>query len=79
MLNLRDISLRTLNPNQFPVKLPSKAPLGHKGSWPEGPEGIRTLQISEHSEIRSKSPPSFADANATSPYRAGHDKGRLYP
>ena len=32
MLNLRDISLRTLNPNQFPVKLPSKAPLYSKWS-----------------------------------------------
>ena len=35
-------------------------------------------QISEHSETRNISPPSFANANATSPYRAGHDKGRLF-
>ena len=39
---------------------PTKAPLGHKGSWPEGPEGIRTPQIPEHSESCSKSPPSFS-------------------
>ena len=37
-----------------------KAPLGHKGSWPNGPEGIRTLQISENSELCNKSPPSFS-------------------
>ena len=54
-----------------------KAPLGLKGSWRVAPEGIRMLQISKRSEPCSISPPSFADANATSPYRAGHDKGRL--
>ena len=37
-----------------------KTPLGHKGSWPNGPEGIRTLQISENSELCNKSPPSFS-------------------
>ena len=42
-----------------------------RGNWPEGPigvgtlsakrtEGIRTLQISEHSEIYTRSPPSFS-------------------
>ena len=42
-----------------------------RGKWPEGPigvgtlsakrtEGIRTLQISEHSEIYTRSPPSFS-------------------
>ena len=30
-----------------------KAPLGLKGSWPEGPEGIRTSQIQEHFKIRT--------------------------
>ena len=39
---------------------PTKAPLGHKGSWPEGPEGIRTPQIPECPEIYTKSPPSFS-------------------
>ena len=38
---------------------------------------MRALHITEHSEICNKSPPSFADANATSPYRAGRGKGRL--
>ena len=61
------------------VKQRLKAPLGHKGSWPEGPEGIRTLQISEHSEIRSKSPPSFADANATSALPRGARQGEAHP
>ena len=36
------------------------------------------LHITEHSEICNKSPPSFADANAISPYRAGRGKGRLW-
>ena len=37
-----------------------KASLGHKGSWPEGPEGIRTSQISVRFDICNKSPPSFS-------------------
>ena len=28
-----------------------KASLGHKGSWPEGPEGIRTPQIPKYFKI----------------------------
>ena len=39
---------------------------------------MRTSQIQEHSEICRLSPPSFADANATSPYHAGRGKGRLW-
>ena len=35
-----------------------RLPLGRKGSWPAGAEGIRMSLISEHSEICSKSPPS---------------------
>ena len=39
---------------------------------------MRTSQIQEHPEICRLSPPSFADANATSPYHAGRGKGRLW-
>ena len=42
-----------------------RLPLGTRGQkgegrWPEGPEGIRTPQISEHSETCNISPPSFS-------------------
>ena len=39
---------------------------------------MRALHITGHSEICNKSPPSFADPNATSPYRAERGKGRLW-
>ena len=39
---------------------------------------MQTSQIQEHPEICRLSPPSFADANATSPCRAGRGKGRLW-
>ena len=39
---------------------------------------MRALHITGHSEICNESPPSFADANATSPYRAERGKGRLW-
>jgi len=39
---------------------------------------MRALHITGHSEICNESPPSFADPNATSPYRAERGKGRLW-
>ena len=39
---------------------------------------MRALHITGHSEICNKSPPSFADPNATAPYRAERGKGRLW-
>ena len=48
-----------------------------KGSWPNGPEGIRTQQISEHLVIYSYTTQSPQSASLAPPLRS---KGRfLFP